>query len=97
MPEETKEERKARWGSITIGGRSPGLKPTDPNHIRPMQVGQWEKGKVYEQRPGGFRIPMVHNHATEAPVTQKQYADNRAGYDKQRDQLRNDPNGLTKH
>ena len=56
-----------------------------------MQQPVWEKGKVYENRPGGFRIPMVHANATSEPVTVKQYANNRGGFEKQRDRLRNDP------
>lgn len=56
-----------------------------------MQQPTWEGSKVYEDRPGGFRIPMVHAHSPSQPVTAKQYANNRGGYDEQRKRLKNDP------
>lgn len=57
-----------------------------------MQQPVWEKGKVYEERPGGFRVPMVHASSPSQPVTVKQYQNNRHGYDEQRKRLKSDPN-----
>ena len=94
-PEEWAEpasaEDKERWTSITIGGRAPGQSRTDPNHMRPMQQPVWEGTPVVEKRPGGFEIPMVHADKPDQKITAKQYANNRGGYEQQRQRLKSDP------
>ena len=88
--EPASEEQRAKWRSVTIGDRAPGQKKTDPNYIRPMVKPKWEGQPVKEKR-GQFEVPLVHAHSPSQPITNKQYDNNRAGYDKARDRLRKDP------
>lgn len=91
-PEETPEQRRERYRSLTLGGRRVNARrPAGPYVPRPMQDPSWEKGKVYEERPGGFRVPLVHEHSPSQPITQKQYANRRHHYEQARDRLRHDP------
>lgn len=92
MADETPEQRRERWRSITIGGRRPGGSRSNPDAIRPMQQPKWEGTKVYDERPGGFKVPLVHDSNPTQPVTAKQYQNRRGHYDEYRKRLRNDPN-----
>ena len=89
--EPASESDKDRWRSITIGERAAGNTIATNSKPRPVKQPVWEKGKVYEDRPGGFRVPMVHA-SNGTPVTVKQYQNNRGGFDQQRKRLKSDPN-----
>ena len=84
---ETPEERRERWRSITIGGRGPALKPTNPNAVRPMDNPVWEGTPVKDHRG----VPYVHASNPDLPVTAKQFADRRGHYENQIKDLRNAP------
>jgi hypothetical protein len=91
MAEETPEERKARWRSITIGGRAPGQGAATNSKPRPVEQPVWEGTKVTEKRPGGFEIPFVHADKPSNPVTAKQMQNKRGHYEAQIKRLKNDP------
>ena len=83
--DETPEERKARWRSITIGDRAPGNKLTDPNHIRPVVQPTWEGTPVKDHRG----VPYIHPNGDN--ITAKQFANNRGNYEAKIRELRNAP------
>lgn len=83
--DETPEERRARWRSITIGDRAAGNTLTDPKHIRPVKQPVWEGTPVKDHRG----VPYIHPSGSK--ITAKQFANNRSGYENQIKDLRNAP------
>lgn len=67
-------------------GRVPGGARDGRNAFRPIQQPVWEGGQVYDHRPNGERVPLVHED-TLKPITVKQYANNRANYEQARKEL----------
>jgi len=58
------------------------------------QPPSWEKGIVYDERPGGVKMPLLNGDGT--PVRVKQYAENRRKIDERVKRLKTDPHVLTK-
>ena len=63
--------------------------------IRPMEAPSWEAGGVYEERPGGHRMPILAPGSTSRTLTVKERNDMGANLTRQLDRLHKDPNVLS--
>lgn len=74
----------------------PRATPSRRNGIPPRKPDPaWERGRVTEERPGGFRVPILNSEGQ--PLGVKEHADNRRAIESRRRELRNDtqPKGVT--
>jgi hypothetical protein len=58
--------------------------------LRAVRESSWEKGIVYDERPGGYRMPVLEP-GTRSPLHVKQYGENRQAIDEGLKRLKSDP------